>query len=273
SCQNPSDIWKGILMLHYCNLGAAPLSLPFLPGPDGAVPIEDSNWAAGIWWFEGQLARSPDAWQALAGASFARASHACRFNAAGDLEMVAPDVARLDHDPATGEALGYRAEGRRTNLWRTDPAQESLFSGQADERGVPLRRFAGNGQTVPSWSDGNGRWQDGAVPVASVCARRGSERYLMLGLSGTTTSGQSNAAFDFDAGAFSFAGTLHEFSARELGGGLWRLCVSTANGDVSPSLRGLRIRPSDGGSSQAHVLPEGATVFWGAPQLELGTSP
>ncbi len=36
SCQNPSDIWKGILMLHYCNLGAAPLCLPFLPGPDGA---------------------------------------------------------------------------------------------------------------------------------------------------------------------------------------------------------------------------------------------
>lgn len=48
--------------------------------------------------------------------TFARASAATRINAAGQIESVGNNVARLDHDPVTLQPLGYRHEGQRTNL-------------------------------------------------------------------------------------------------------------------------------------------------------------
>lgn len=111
-------------MLSYMNLGIAPLALPFTPGPDGAAPVQESRWHAGQGWFEGQVLRSVSAYLAAAGGSFQRASLASRFDADGNLQVVQAHELRLDHHPQSGEALGYRAEGQRTNnLRHTDFAE------------------------------------------------------------------------------------------------------------------------------------------------------
>ncbi|MCU0948346.1 MAG: hypothetical protein MUF47_08865 [Porphyrobacter sp.] len=48
--------------------------------------------------------------------NFARASSATRVNAAGQIELVGNNVARIDHDPVTLQPRGLLIEGQRTNL-------------------------------------------------------------------------------------------------------------------------------------------------------------
>lgn len=242
-------------------------------GPDGALPLQQSDWASGRGWFANLGHESVAGYLAAASGSFLRGSGGACFNAAGILTGAGENELRLDHDPATGQALGYRAEGQRTNLWRTDPALETLFTGSMDIRGIPLRQFTGDGATVPNWSDGNGRWSGSDIPTASIIAKRGSERYLMLGLTGTTTSTNGNAAFDFDVGEYSYKGNTYSFDKQDLGDGLWRLSILSDHSGASAVLRGLRVRPSSGTSNQSHVIPDGETVAWGAPQVEISAAP
>ena len=48
--------------------------------------------------------------------TFTRASTAMYYDSAGTLQTALANVARFDHDPATGEALGFLVEGAATNL-------------------------------------------------------------------------------------------------------------------------------------------------------------
>lgn len=119
----------------------APFPLPFTPGPDGRAPVQESMWAQGRGWCQGRLFASPLAYLAAASGTFSRGSDGTRFDAFGIMQVDGPNVPRLDHDPATGESLGLRAEGSRTNL-----LTNSKLSGAVS--GTP-------GTPPTNWTSGN----------------------------------------------------------------------------------------------------------------------
>ena len=106
--------------------------------------------------------------------NFSRASDATYFDASGAMQTAASNEWRLDHDPATGEALGYRAEGGGTNLmpwssdlsqaiwsmtnWTATPGQPSFKPGEA---ATLLTSLGGNG---------NVRTNNIAIPGSAVTA-------------------------------------------------------------------------------------------------------
>ena len=64
------------------------------------------------------------------GASLTRASAGSRFDAAGVLRIEPADVARFDHDPASGASLGLLIEPERTNLLlRSAEITDAAWSG------------------------------------------------------------------------------------------------------------------------------------------------
>lgn len=191
-------------------------------------------------------------------------------NSAGIL--VPGTTLRVDHDGA-GAPLGLLVEPQATNLWRPDISTRSLYTEANEVSGWPLGLFTGNGSSGTSWSDGNDRFSDSDIVVGSIVAMRGTARYIMLGFTGFTTFTSNNAAFDFDTGDFTFNGTQISPFAEDLGGGLWRLWVRNNNPIDTASLRGLRIRPSDGTDNQTVILGDGATMIWGAAQLEVASEP
>lgn len=243
-------------------------------GPDGALPVDQADYALGKGWFNGHPYPNLFAYMDAAGGTFSRGSDATYFGRDRILRTAGPNVLRLDHDPITGKALGARLEGAGTNLWRVDPKILGLYTADVDDRGTPLRLFTGDGQALPSWSDGFNRFADNVIATASIYAMRGTSRYLMLGFTGATTSTPRNAGFDFDTGTFVYIGNAITASAVDLGEDLWRLSVTLKAVETDASLRGLRVRPYDGGGgNQSYILQPGETVIWGAPQLEVGVFP
>lgn len=99
-------------------------------GPDGALPVQQSEWVRGAGWFDGVPASTVADYLDLAGGVFSRGSDGTYFDLAGNMLTAGPHELRLDHDPATGEALGYRAEGTGTNLapWSSDFSQAALWA-------------------------------------------------------------------------------------------------------------------------------------------------
>lgn len=202
--------------------------------------------------------------------NFSRPTGGSRFNAQRQLELVGNDVLRLDHDPVTGEPNGALLERAATNLWYTTLASRQLYKEPFVTRGYDLGIFEGNDSNPTNWHSGVGLFPEDVIATGTIVCRRGSWQHIMLGLTGATTSNNYNAAFDYDTGSFSYIGTQIDAFAISLGEELWRLGVRLKQPESNLSLRGLRIRASDGTNNQSVVLPSGETMIWGAPQVEVG---
>lgn len=121
STDGAPGIWELEDALRYQVLGRWPTIPATVPdwikrGPDGALPVDQADYALGKGWFNARPYPNLFAYMDAAGGTFSRGSDATYFDASGILRTAGPGVLRLDHDPATGKALGARLEGARTNL-------------------------------------------------------------------------------------------------------------------------------------------------------------
>lgn len=82
-------------------------------GPDGALPIDQADFALGKGWFNGQPYPNLFAYMDAASGTFLRGSDGTYFDKNGILQTAGPNTLRLTHDPVTDEPLGYLAEGSR----------------------------------------------------------------------------------------------------------------------------------------------------------------
>jgi hypothetical protein len=79
------------------------------------VPFQESLWTEAGGTFNGQSYGSVSAYLAAASGTFARASIGTYFDIGGLVQTALAGALRLDHDPITHTARGYRCEGERTN--------------------------------------------------------------------------------------------------------------------------------------------------------------
>lgn len=117
---------------------------PCTHGPDGGLPVQESLWYRGQGWCDGSLYASVSAYLTAASGTFSRGSDGTRFDASGIMQVDGPNVLRLDHDPATGEALGARLEGQGGNM---HPRSEviDLWPGTYDNNNYPNSVIAPDG--------------------------------------------------------------------------------------------------------------------------------
>lgn len=121
SIDGAPGIWALDDALRYQALGKWPTIPATVPnwvkrGPDGALPVDQADYALGKGWYNGQPHPNLFAYIDAAGGTFSRGSDASYFDSAGVLRTAGSNVLRLDHDPATGKVLGARMEGAGTNL-------------------------------------------------------------------------------------------------------------------------------------------------------------
>lgn len=122
STDGAPGIWGLADAMRYQALGKWPTIPATVPdwikrGPDGALPVDQADYALGKGWFAGRPYPNLHAYMDAAGVAFSRGSVGTYFDSAGILRTAGPNVLRLDHDPLTGKALGARMEGARTNLY------------------------------------------------------------------------------------------------------------------------------------------------------------
>lgn len=103
-----------------------PASRVLCPAPvvNGACASGYANAAANIWWYNGALYSSKEAWVTAIGGTFARGSAGTYVDAAGAVNSVSSNVLRVDYSTSSP---GMYFEGARTNIllrsqaWATSP--------------------------------------------------------------------------------------------------------------------------------------------------------
>ncbi|EXL09715.1 hypothetical protein BG36_20860 [Aquamicrobium defluvii] len=172
------------------------------PGPDGTLPTDLADYAGNRGWYDGHSYGSIDAYLAGASGTFSRGSDATYFDASGILRTAGPNVLRLDHDPATGKALGARLEGARTNsfsgsalatTWTKDSSANSVL---ADDVPNPTGEVGAVRFTVPV--AGSSRLSRGAptnvdVTFTQFLKRDGEDGEWRFGLGGDSTAARIQA--------------------------------------------------------------------------------
>jgi len=182
--------------------------------------------------------------------TFSRASSATRINPqTGLLELVAPDVPRLEKDGLLIEDAATNMSGNIAS-YDTSPGIAKQQQDIAPDGVSPAWLFTGGSQmaawTAPTMTVGD-------VFVFSLFAKKATSRTIRI-----TCDGGSDCVFDFDAGALAGPGALR---AQPLANGWWRLsALGTATGIYAAS--GFYPSPDSAG----------ATLLWGA-QIEFGKNP
>ena len=177
--------------------------------------------------------------------TFTRASGATYFDANGVLQTAANDVARFDHDPATGASLGLFIEEQRTNSIRNS-------QGGGSTNGV-----IGSGGAVPT----NWTINASANGVTSEVIGTGTENglaYIDVKVSGTpTANGVVNVGFESTSQVVAANGqtwTLSAFVKLQSG--------STANATTSVAVRGRLVGGGAvaGQTSETTITPTSANL-------------
>ena len=120
--------------------------------------------------------------------SFSRASEGTRTNPSGQLEVVAANIARIDHDPNSFAPIGMLLEVGRTNLFvQSDtPADQSVSVTAAEH----VLSFYGTGTVTLGGAHTAIVVGNGAYPVRSEIGFMPSAGNLSITLSGSITSPQ-----------------------------------------------------------------------------------
>ncbi|WEX07368.1 hypothetical protein [Chelativorans sp. AA-79] len=208
-----------------------------------------------------------------------RSSTATYWDSNGTMQTAAPNVLRLDHDPATGEPLGAFIERQATNLalqsgnlsiapwaWGEGGASTIEPGDPAPIAGETFWRITKD----DSFSD---RRQGVALPTstsrftASVFAKRGNVDVTRWWISlGGTLNGTAEFSFNFSTGqivgAPGTAGniTLNAFGAIPIGDGIYRFWMDITPGNSTLAI--VLLANNTGGTGDQHQ-------YWGY-ELELG---
>lgn len=129
--------------------------------------------------------------------TFTRASSATRTNAAGVIESVSSNVARMDYDPISLEPRGFLREEQRTNLLLNSLLNGTSLSTQnVSVTGVYYTlSFYGTGSVTLSGAHSAVVAGSGAYPARSIYTFVPSVGTLTLTVSGTVQYAQLEAAF------------------------------------------------------------------------------
>jgi len=126
--------------------------------------------------------------------TFTRASDGAVVNSAGQIEIVAANVPRFDHNPVTGESLGLLVEEQRTQLLELTDALATQTKTVA--AAVHTLSFYGTGTVALSGAHSATVVGAGAYPVRTTLTFTPTAGALTLTVTGTVQFGQ------LEAGAF-----------------------------------------------------------------------
>jgi len=221
--------------------------------------------------------------------TFTRASDATYFDASGTLQTASNDVARFDHDPATGASRGLLIEEARTNSFERSAEFDNAYwsatgllafgSGStADAIAAPDGTTTADLITQNSSNNFHNVTRQittvsGTAYTMSVFAKAGASSILQLVLGSAGFSVITRAWFDISAGtAGSTAGSPSATSIQNCGNGWYRCSISKTATAADSTPFTLSIASANGASAQ--YLGDGASGFylWGA-QLEAGAFP
>lgn len=212
-----------------------------------------------------------------------RASTATYIDAFGNIQSAPANTLRIDHDPVTGERLGYLLEPGSTNLLTNSQDMSGTgWSGCTKTlaaevfRGLAPFYEAAKNTTGDSLVSNASTIAAGGTVTITVALLAGTETTALVGLFGATNEGASTfwgAPVDCSKAILEGPGTFELFSASF--GALWRVVGLSAsvptvlritrkfNAEQSSS---LRLYP---GSNTAS--PVGASVKVARAQFELAT--
>jgi len=212
--------------------------------------------------------------------TFTRASGATYFDADGVLQTASNDVARFDHDPATGSSLGLLHEEARTNLLVRSEEFDNASWTKQDATITANAIVAPNGTTtadkiVEDTDTGLHRVYQtpstsaGAVTL-SFYAKAAEKSWCFVRMNDGSNVAR-NAYFDISSGAVGSVGEGYTTSIAAVGNG-WFRCVATLSGNTSGAIVSMGIATAD--AAELSYTGDGTSglYIWGA-QLEQGAFP
>jgi hypothetical protein len=209
--------------------------------------------------------------------TFTRASNATYFDADGVLQTASNNVARFDHDPATGASRGLLIEEARTNsIAYSEDFGDASWAKLGGRVVITTNQIvAPDGNLTADFAEANGgdsgsrltRQTDVASSdgkTLSVFAKAGTASFLQL-LFGEDTEPWAN--FDLSAGTVGSTGTVLSATITPVGNGWFRCQVATSSTTATNGTFGL-VSSSAAGRAESNTLSTGLYI-WGA-QLEAG---
>ena len=212
--------------------------------------------------------------------TFTRASGATYFDVNGALQTAADDVARFDHDPATGTSRGLLIEEARTN--RTPYSEDFGNAAWVKVGGRVVittnQIVAPDGNLTADFAEANGgaslsrvfQLYDDASSTGktlSVFAKAGTASFLQL-LLGADTAPWAN--FDLSAGTVGSTGTVLSATIAPVGNGWYRCQVATSSTTATNASFAI-VSSGTAARAESNTLTTGLYI-WGA-QLEAGAFP
>lgn len=167
--------------------------------------------------------------------SFSRGSAGWSFDSDGLLKQAAPNVPRFDHDPVTGQCLGYLAEMQSTNFiiysadgsaWPLANVTQSTDGTKGPDGATEAVRIAASAGAGSHFANRGAAGQGaGNQIVMSAFFKQGTTRYVVLVFSGDGP--WHSGTFDFQTGAWVGSGTNATLlPPRRLANGWWRLAAA-----------------------------------------------
>lgn len=211
--------------------------------------------------------------------TFTRASSGTYFDASGVLQTATTDVARFDHNPATGESLGLLVEGAATNLlqksddfgdayWTKFDATISSNAIVAPDGTLTGDKFvedSGAGKFPQVYKTGVAA--SNVTHTLSIYAKAGERNWIVV--NNNSGFGSYRAWFNLSTGTVGTVDAGITADIHDCGGGWYRCEVARETAIFAAQLAAVQIAPSDGMQSYTGDGTSGIYI-WGA-QLETGS--
>lgn len=218
-----------------------------------------------------------------AGAGFARASAGCRTTPGGLIELVAAGQPRLDHEPLTGQPLGWLIEEAATNLLASPENFAAPWTALSvgitpDAAIAPNGLMQADRMTETILTDQHAVGQTISKPAASqtytasVFIKAAGRNNVQISL----RNGANGARFNFDltsagfvsSNAFGAGWTARGASIKAYPGGWFRI-AGTADSDATTAIR-AQVRTMIGAVETYAGDGLSGALLWGAMLVEGG---
>ncbi len=203
--------------------------------------------------------------------TFTRASEGTVVNSAGQIEIVAANVPRFDHDPVTGESLGLLPEEQRTNLllrseefdnasWTKVAVTVSANATAAPNGTTTADKLIINNGESAGYAAQSLSFTSGTTWTASCFVKAGEVSDFRFVFEAAAFGSNLNAVFNLSTGVVA-SFTAGSASIQALPNG-WYRCIATATTTATASAS-IQFRSVHAGNGTDGIF------VWGA-QLEAG---
>lgn len=211
------------------------------------------------------------------GATLTRASAGTRIDASGALVSEAADVARFDHDPATGAVRGLLVEPAATNAFLASrDLTAAAWAKSAVTTGVSaIVETASGGAHYVSQAPAFAAGTTYCLSAAAKEAATGAKRYLILFVQASAFGSALNAKFDLATGAIVFVSAGLSASVSPAPGGRWLCAIAaTATSNATAGTSNAMVRLGDAAGSATTYTGDGASGIDATDcQIETGPTP